>query len=281
MKILGVITSFYPNIDELEKNINSFLEGIEHLIIWENTPKEKSNIDELIEKLNSTKIEVRTTGHNEYLAVPFNLCAKFAVDNGFTHILTMDQDSCFSNNDFNIYRSEIEKYTLHKVAAFGPNSTSREQPNTKNGEVDHIFISGAIYPLNVFFELDGFNEELVIDAIDTDYCFRARNNNYKIIVFPNVNLEHNLGYRYKHWSGLVIVPYSAQRTYYYLRNTFWLWKNYPEYYKKTYKKHFIKYRVVYRLLKLMLEKNSFMKYISITFAILHFRMGKLGRFDKF
>ncbi len=79
MKILGVISSFYPDIIELERNINSFLPEIDHLILWENTPKEKSYIQQLIERLKSTKVEVRTTGENEYLAVPFNMCPQFAL----------------------------------------------------------------------------------------------------------------------------------------------------------------------------------------------------------
>jgi rhamnosyltransferase len=279
MKILGVITSFFPHIDELEKNINSFLPEIEHLIIWENTPKGESYIYKLIEKLNSHKIEVRTTGKNEYLAVPFNLCARFAVENNFTHLLTMDQDSCFSKDHFKNYIFEIKNFTFNNVAAFGPNSSSRVQ--NKNREVDHIFISGAIYPLDVFLQLSGFNEELVIDAIDTEYCYRAKEKKYRIIVFPNVNLEHNMGYRYKHWTGLTIVPYSAQRTYYYIRNSLWLWSRFPQYYTIEYRKSFIKFKVVYRTLKLIFEKDSVLKFVAIFTALSHSKTNRLGRFDKF
>jgi len=281
MKILGVVTSFYPDINELEKNINSFLSEIEHLIIWENTPKENSQIYKLIEKLNSAKIEVRTTGQNEFLAVPFNLCARFAEENNFTHMLTMDQDSCFSKVHFKNYIFEINNFTFNNVAAFGPNSNSRPKKINENLEVEHIFISGTIYPLKYFFEIDGFNEELVIDAIDTEYCFKAKEKNYKIIVFPNVNLEHNMGYRYKHWTGLTIVPYSAQRTYYYIRNSLWLWKKFPQYYTKEYRKSFIKFKVVYRTLKLIFEKDSLQKFVAIFTALLHSKTKRLGRYDKF
>ena len=281
MKILGVVTSFYPDIDELERNIKSFLPEIEHLLIWENTPKEKSYINKLIEKLNSNKVEVRTTGQNEYLAVPFNLCAKFAAENNFTHLLTMDQDSCFFDEHFKKYISEIKNFTSQNVAAFGPNSSSRDQKINDNQEVDHIFISGAIYPLELFFELNGFNEELVIDAIDTEYCFKAKEKNYKIIVFRNVNLEHNMGYRYKHWTGLTLVPYSAQRTYYFIRNSLWLWTKFPQYYTKEYQRSFIKFRIVFRTLKLILEKDSLQKFVAIFTALLHVKANRFGRYDKF
>ncbi|MDR3651979.1 MAG: hypothetical protein P4L34_03300 [Paludibacter sp.] len=281
MKILGVITSFFPDIDELERNINSFISDIEYLIIWENTPKEKSYIYKLIEKLNSNKIEVRTTGKNEYLAVPFNLCAKYAKEHNFTHLLTMDQDSTFSTSHFERYLQLIENLLDKKVAAFGPNSTSREQNKVNNGEVDYIFISGAIYPIHVFLELQGFNENLVIDAIDTDYCLRAKDVGYQVIVIREVNLEHQMGYHYKHWTGLKIVPYSAQRTYYYIRNTLWLWNRFPAYFEQSYKHSFVKYRIIYRTLKLIFEKDSFRKFTAIYTALWHFKMKRLGRYDKF
>lgn len=281
IKILGIISSFYPEIDELERNINSFLPEIDHLIIWENTPTEKSNIDKLIGKLDSNKVELRTSGQNEYLAFPFNLCVKWGKEQGFTHILTMDQDSCFSTGHFKRYRKIIEDFPLIKVAAFGPNSISREQKNSVDGEVDHIFISGAIYPVDVFMELRGFNEDLAIDAIDTDYCLRAKDLGYKVFIIRDVNLEHNMGYRVTHWTGLTIVPYSAQRTYYFIRNSLWLWNQFPSYFEKSYRQSFVKYRIFYRMVKLIFEKDSLRKFSAICTALWHVKQNRLGRFDKF
>jgi len=281
MKILGIISTFYPKIDELERNINSFLPWIDFLIIWENTPRVKSYVSELIDRLNSPKVEVRTTGHNEYLATPFNLCARFAEENDFTHLLTMDQDSSFSDGHFKEYIDFISNYSDGDAAAFGPNSKSRSAVDNKNPEVDHVFISGAIYPIDSFRALNGFDEKLVIDGIDIDYCLRAKEKNKRIIVVPTVNLNHQLGYRYKHWSGLEIVPYSPQRTYYFIRNTLFLWKKYPSYFKKSYKKSFVKYRIVFRTLKLIFEKDSCLKFKAIFMALMHYNASKLGRYDNF
>ena len=279
MKILGVISAFYPNIDELESNINSFLSGLDRLIIWENTPEKESTINALVNKFGAGKIEVCTTGQNEYLAYPFNQCIRRAQSEGYTHVLTMDQDSCFAKGHFEKYIKSVENYRQTNVAVFGPSSNSREQVKLFVEEVDHIFISGAIFPVDTFLEQGGFNEELVIDSIDSDYCFRCKNNNLQTVVFKDVFLQHQMGYRYKHWSGLIIVPYSAQRTYYFLRNTLWLWKQYPQYFTESYKRSFVKYRIVFRLLKIAFEKNSFKKIFSIFAAIYHSKKNKLGRYD--
>ena len=47
MKIVAVVSSFYPNIDELEVNINSYLPWVDRLIIWENSSRADSQVDSL------------------------------------------------------------------------------------------------------------------------------------------------------------------------------------------------------------------------------------------
>lgn len=281
MKILGVVSAFYPDLDELEHNIKSFLPWIDHLIIWENTPVEKSNVEELVNRFDSRKVEMKTTGQNEYLAFPINSCLRDIESDDYTHLLLMDQDSCFASSDFERYINLIDQYPAKDVAAFGPSTPYTPKKDAAVSEVESIILSGAIYPVDSFKRLNGFNEELLIDAIDIDYCYRAIANNYKIILICEVYLEHQIGYRYKHWTGLTIVPYSAQRTYYYLRNSFWLWEKYPEYYEKSYRKSFVKYRVIYRALKIFLEKDSLQKLLAIFYSIRHFKKNKMGHFDRF
>lgn len=279
--IVGIVSSYYPDLDDFLKNINSYLPWIDKLIIWENTPRKDSNIHTIVEQLNSDKVEVRTSGKNEYLAGPLNECISSVKDQGFSHVLTMDQDSSFAPGNFEHYRALVENYPSKNVAAFGPNSQYRTQQNVEIGEVENIFLSGAIYPMENLIRLNGFDEELAIDCIDTDYCYRASENNYKIMLMYGVLLNHQIGYRYKHWSGLIIAPYSAQRTYYFLRNTFWMWKKYPKYFDRPYKMSFIRYKLVYRSLKIFLEKDSIRKLRAISCALWHFKTKRLGRFDKF
>ena len=93
-KYFAVVSSYFPNLDELEENIKSYLSWVDKLIIWENTPIGESKINVLIEKLNNDKIEVRTTGQNEYLAKPFNFCIQWAKEAGFTHIWIIRRKPC-------------------------------------------------------------------------------------------------------------------------------------------------------------------------------------------
>ena len=279
MKIVAVVSSFYPNIDELEVNINSYLPWVDRLIIWENSSRADSQVDSLIARLHNDKVEVMTTGKNEYLAEPFNKCIGWAKDNGSTHLMTMDQDSCFADGHFEKYLRLIEAFPDKNVAVFGPSSNSRISVNLPATEVTHTFISGAVFPLEILLQQGGFNLNLAIDSIDSEYCFRCKNSGFQTIVFRDVFLQHQLGYRYKHWTGLTIVPYSAQRTYYFIRNTLWLWEQYPQYFDKAYKCSFVKYRIIFRVFKIGFEKDSFKKLKAIFLAVSHYRQNRLGRFD--
>lgn len=281
MKLLAIVSSFYPDIEELEKNTNSYLPCVDKLIVWENTPQEDSYIGQLLERFPSDKVAVQTTGKNEYLAEPFNRCFRYAQANGYTHVLTMDQDSRFTEGHFEKYLDLVSHYPPEKIAVFGPHTDQKSVASDIIREIDSVIMSGAIYPIETFWTLGGFDEQLVIDAVDTEYCMRARESSYHTIQIDSVFLEHHLGYRHKHWLGLTLVPYSAQRTYYYLRNTLWIWNVYPQYFPREYRKHFIKYRIIFRLLKIMFEKHSVKKVYSIFLGIKHYKLGRLGRYDNF
>jgi len=278
MKILGIITSFYPKINELERNINSFLSEIDQLIIWENTPREASEMDKLEKKLNNKKVEVKTTGNNEYLANPFNDCFKWAKEQGYTHILTMDQDSCFENDHFHQYLKYISSCNDNSIAVFAPNAENFNQ-SQEIIELKGAITSGSVYALNVFDDSQMFNEDFLIYMVDVEYCIRARRKGYKIICFTGIHLIHKMGYAEKSKLGLIINNYSAQSTYYIIRNIILTWKLYPDYMTKKDKRGFYKYKVIYRLAKIIFEPNAILKCKAIFLALIHGHLSKGGRYD--
>ena len=278
-KIIGIVSSYFPNLDELEKNINSYLPSIDYLIIWENTPKEKSNIDLLVSKLNSNKVEVRSSGKNEYLAYPINQCVKWAENQGFTHVLTMDQDSFFLEKHFEIYRDFIENNRNDEIAIFSPTLNKVKTNFDTYIEVDNAITSGTIYALKIFEKIGYFREDFLIYMIDIEFGIRARLNGYKIFQLSNVNLIHQSGYEKKSKLGYIINFYPAQSTYYIIRNTVLTWKIYPNQFPLSNKLIFIKYKVVYRICKICFEPNIILKLKAIFLGLIHGCAGKFGRFD--
>ncbi|HCE56594.1 MAG TPA: hypothetical protein DER09_02065 [Prolixibacteraceae bacterium] len=277
-KICAVVSSYFPDLNELEKNINSYLHWVDRLIIWENTPRKESKIATLIDALNSDKIEFRTTGQNEYLAKPFNICIQWAKENGYTHLLTMDQDSCFENGHFEKYINKIIQVNNDSIAVYAPNTQNLEI-ESEILEKDVVITSGAIIPLKVFNIIGTFNEDFLIDRVDTEFCFRTRIRGFKVVCITQVILNHKLGYQKRNGLGLVINNYSAQRTYYIIRNSILLWKLYPDMVEFNEKYAFYKFKVVFRLAKIIFEKDRFRKLEAIFLGLMHGYLSKKGRYD--
>ncbi|MBP1638600.1 MAG: glycosyltransferase [Bacteroidetes bacterium] len=259
MKIVAIVVLYNPNIEIIKRNINSYLPWIDHLIVWENTPEEKSVLRD-IETL-SVKIELRSNGRNDYLASPFNHCIQWARENDYDYILTMDQDSCFEANHFAKYRDRVASCNDNSVAIFAP-STNRclvQNSTTIYVEQGSVYSSGAIYKRQLFDCIGGFRDDLAIYCLDTEICMRARKHGYRIVMFPNVFMEHSEGYKTKGILGITINNYSAQSTYFYIRNNLLLWKIYPHDFTLRTKFNFLKYHVVYRMLKMVFEQDRISK----------------------
>lgn len=277
-KFCAVVSSYFPDLDELEKNINSYLPWVDKLIIWENTPKIESRIAELTERFNDQKIEARTTGQNEYLAKPFNICIKWAKEHGFTHILLLDQDSRFETGHFEKYINKINLFGDDSVAIFAPNAQNFEI-ETEILEKDVVITSGSIIPLNIFDKAGLFNEDFLIYHIDIEFCKRVRSKGYKIIAFTNIGLIHKEGYKRKMKIGFILNNYSAQSTYYIIRNSILLWKLYPDKITFNEKYSFYKYKVVFRIAKMVFENDRLRKLKAIFTGLYHGYLSKKGRYD--
>ena len=279
MKLLGLLSTYYPDLIDLEHNILSYLDGLDYLIIWENTPKDESVIEKLINKLNNSKIELRTTGKNEFLAYPFNECIKWSENHNFTHILTMDQDSSFVENQFDKYKKLIEEYGSDDIAIYASTKNINLNLSGKIVDIDNAITSGSVYNINIFNKIGFFLEDFLIYMMDIEFGFRVKKNGYRIVCFPEISLNHEGGYACKTSTGLVVSNYSAQSTYYIIRNTLLTWRLYPENYRLNEKLSFIRYKVIYRTIKLVLEKDSFQKFKAIVIALVHGVFNKSGKFD--
>lgn len=277
-KLCAIVSSYFPNLEELEENIKSYLPAVDKLIIWENTPESESCIAELTQKLNSSKIEIRTTGKNEFLAKPFNLSIKWAKENDYSHILLMDQDSRFAENHFNNYLRLIQKCEDDKIVIFSPRRDDRHGQATGMVEIPHAITSGSIFSTKIFDETGMFREDFLIDAVDTEFCYRVRKNGYKVVCFIDIFLFHKIGYSIKKM-GLAVQNYSAQRTYYIIRNHTITFRSFPKQTPKDEKFLFYKYKIFYRSAKIFLEKSPLKKIKAIIWGLFHGYSGRTGKYD--
>ncbi|MDL2265624.1 hypothetical protein LJC57_04430 [Parabacteroides sp. OttesenSCG-928-G07] len=274
MRILGIIIVYFPD-SNLKFNINSYLPYIDKLIFWENSPEEKA---EYIPQ--SSKLEKMGLNRNVGIGKALNEAVNYAIENGYTHLLTMDQDSYFESNKFKTYLEIIEKtnqeiiyspnYKIYGKEMYDPTEASLI-------EVEANMTSGSIYPISIFNKIGLFRDDFFIDSIDLEFCMRARKNNIPTKIVPLVNLVHKVGYQKKKyrflWKTFFPNEYSPIRSYYIVRNGIITMRLYPW----ANWKGFLFYWFYKRLFfVLCYEKEKYMKCKGLIIGYLHGKRGVTG-----
>ncbi len=276
MKIIGVVTTYFPDFKKLQANISTYLEQLDYLFIWENTPKEKSRVAAFFK--GQEKIIIRTTGGNEGIAKDLNTITQWAIEHGYEYVLTMDQDSAFQPGDFPKYLDIVSQNDQNNIGLWTPAYKNTGSKSLLEKEI--TMTSGSIVKTSVIKVCGFFSEELFIDLVDSEYCFRIRKNGYRIIQASPIVLKHQLGYKKVNKWGIVTINYSALRTYYIVRNWFLVYRQYPEQLLAACgpKRKFYTYTLLYRSVKIILfEDHKIDKLKALFLGIYHGLCGKGGK----
>ena len=270
-RLSAVVITYYPIVDDLIINIKQFIDFVDRLIIWENTPiHDRENYHILIPEYNN-KIVFLGTHKNEGIAYALNRSIEWSIENKFTHILTMDQDSLWNNFEF--FKQKISKYTNDPgIGIFAP--VIYEQNKSSIPELSYVkdvITSGAVYKLKIFEEIGFFREDFFIDAVDLEYCYWANRNGYKTAVLGDAYLKQKYGNVSEHKfldKKYHTLNYSAFRLFHIVRNHIFLWKEFPEL-SRFQKKRIIKVYILNRLKEiLMFEKDKAGKVFSVLKGII-------------
>ncbi len=253
MKLLAIVITYYPDVDELEQNILSYIDTVEKLIIWDNTP-EKVTTDYCanLHKYKN-KIEVKYNGRNDYIAFPLNQAVKQAKAEGYTHLLTMDQDSQFSGNCFEKYIQTIEQNTDKSIAIWGANPNGMYKTDQPVLIVPQCITSGSVYPLSIFEKIGLFREDFAIYVVDIEFGIRARKYGYQTAIVSDSILKHTFGKQTRTRTGIITNNYPPLMTYFIIRNTIITWIDHPRHFKI--KKGFIQ-GVIYRIVTVITDENN-------------------------
>ena len=191
MKLLALVTLYYPPA-HITDNLLTYAEDVDGLFVWDNTPGGSNyQFPEAI----SHKIVRLRQGENTGIGKALNAAAMFALDNGYTYLLTMDQDSAFTASTFKDYIRIINNDKDSSHFAYIPLiNASGTDSNAPLKEAQGMIISGSIFPLRTIQKVGLYLDKFVMDAIDTEYFLRIRRHTGKVMLVPAANLKHELGH---------------------------------------------------------------------------------------
>lgn len=258
-KLCAVVITYYPDTEETKTNIMKYLPWVDHLLIWENTPVEKRDEYQLnFPNIYKDKITFLGEKENEFISYPLNRAVEWAQLNGYTHILTMDQDSTWEH--FEGYKNEVIKNILDSKI-FAPNVNNKFN-TCKNIKREYSITSGTIYALDLFEKIGNFDELYQIDGVDIEFGMRAYKEGFSTLFLTNYNLKQQFGKTESH-GKIKVSNYSSIRRYYIMRNDIWLYKKYRKDLPIS-KRNYIRkelFNETYKILRY--EQNKFMKLKSL------------------
>lgn len=234
----GIVT-FNPDISRLEQNISTILPQVTRLFIVDNGSKNIAEIRELIDRL---PISLQRNNTNCGIARGLNQLLQMAYDDGYTHILFLDQDSVACPKLYDA----LEEQMTHRTALATPYIVDRhrmsletyrslnlpEKEYYRYGAKHGAITSGALTDVSIALSLGGFDDELFIDYVDFDFNEKALINGFELIKVNTVYILHEKGQSrptpivlprrsqtgHWRWERVYRLGYSPFRCFYQARN---------------------------------------------------------------
>jgi len=223
---LAASVILYKHDDTIYRNISSYIQVVDKMLVFDNS--ENPNFDQNL--IHSDKIVYYSDRNNQGIAHRLNQAILYCINNNYSHLLTMDQDSSFTDNAIANYIQLIKDNNDINIGMYGV--CYDETCKVEHAAINEILItSGSIINISLAEKIGNFDENIFIDGVDTDFCIRLFQNEYKTILYHKIKIKHSLGETKK-----VITPYlkkskravhSSTRIYYLIRNNLYLRVKHP------------------------------------------------------
>ena len=233
--IYAIIVSYEPN-SSLIRLYESIKNQVDEIVIIDNNSRNTESIH-ILKELENQNISVIYNKENSGIATALNQGVNIKKKKKYKWILTLDQDSEFYQNTYNLLLESYESLKDKDITMIiAPKAT--ERINTKKDEIkingnkkiiwkDVILnlTSGSLIKAESFDKVGLFDDKLFIEQIDNDFCYRLIKNKYKIKIAQRINFIQEIGNAKKIF-GFIVRNHNSKRKYYLSRNVTIMLKKY-------------------------------------------------------
>ena len=233
--VAGIVT-YNPDIKRLKNNIRAVQNQVDAIVIVDNG----SNNIATIEESTSNNITILKWDRNRGIASALRTIMDFAIEHGFSWVLTIDQDSIVQVGLVDEYLKYANSGNCANVGIFtclikDRNFKDRkyEEQNTSVIKVDSCITSAAFCNVEKYKRIEGYDESFFIDCVDFDICYQFRDAGYDVCRINYMGLLHEVGHgenrKFLFWT-IVVYHHNAKRIYTLSRNMVFLWKKHRRIY---------------------------------------------------
>ena len=232
MKLAACVVLYNPD-EGVVDNIKTYASGVDEVFAVDNSDEPNAPLLDRITALGENVTIIPMHG-NQGIAAALNRGLQEASRRGYGYILTMDEDSYFTDDTLQRYKDKTEGIFAsdEKVIQVGiHNSGDKDDDLVVNNETpDWLITSGSIMRVEDSLAVGGFLEKLFIDEVDREFCYRAADRGYSFRRVLDLTMQHNLGSPIR---GKIFgrefeaMGHSKIRKYYIFRNCTYVMKTYP------------------------------------------------------
>lgn len=222
-RIYAGIVSYNPEMGRLKENLEGILPQTDAVIVFENGSRRQAEICKELDKYDGIKVII--SNRNQGIAAALNALMQWGKDNGYEWMLALDQDSVCERSY--IHRMEPYLETEDTVGIVAPVIVDRNigivghNPQKEYAHVNTCITSGSLVSIEKWDEIGQYDEQMFIDSVDFEFCYRMRKHGYGVIQVRDVRLLHEIGscriHRFLFWN-VRLSGHSAFRQYYIARN---------------------------------------------------------------
>jgi rhamnosyltransferase len=247
-EVAALVITYFPDAG-LPARLDSLLAQFDRVALVDNGSPDE-NLTAVAAQVDRSAVSLHRNSTNLGIATALNQGMRILADEGFRWVVTLDQDSevqsGFLSSMLEMLNSRPDQV---KIALIGSNRIDPDsdvshrwlRPSNSfpffqrvNCEraskgVTLVITSGTLTNVAAFVDLGGFRDELFIDLVDFEYCLRARQQGYKILVSCDADLKHMVGIQtHLQAAGITLsqTHHSPLRRYYLFRNSIYLIKRY-------------------------------------------------------
>ncbi len=231
---------------------------------------------------------------NYGIAKAQNRGIKYALRQNAEAIIFFDQDSSIADELFikKLYQPILDKkasitapvftdlargfiYSIVDIDKHGKRTKYYPAIDDAPFKVSNVISSGTMVDVQALTEIGYMVDELFIDYVDTEWCLRAYNKGFDILVIPNARMTHSIGDKTLKLGAFYVPKHSPFRRYYRIRNAFYLLRQ--AYIPKRLAYREISFAIIHQMILIAVAKGERLAYISSFYRGL--RDGTLGRFN--
>ncbi len=211
--VVAVIVTYHPEPQQVQRQLDALSPQVAELIVVDNGSTAAELAPLRARAAAEATLSVLELGSNRGVGCAQNCGIEHAIARGASHVLLMDQDSVPAGD---LVAWLLQALDAPSVAAAGPRiydprtrssldflaktttgyrRLSLPETSTAAIDVDHLIASGCLIPSAVLARIGLMDETLFIDAVDTDWCLRARAAGLRLVAEGRAVLEHSLGSR--------------------------------------------------------------------------------------